>query len=199
MAIYLLGINSDTHKPILQKAPDAALMVPMMVGGTMAVMSAILPNTDIVAKNGWYWLRLDRAFGSIGRASSNAQIKSDLLEYLFLELGGSQANWDAGVVLPIPDYRGRVIATSGQGTGLSPREPGDIAGEESHILTTDESNPHSHNTYTRWYNFGTSGSQLGGVRLDGGTQSSVVGGGQPFNILQPTVYYPSLSFLGVQV
>ncbi len=210
MATYLRGINSTTNKPILQKAPDAALMVPMMVGGSIPVKSKRLPNTDIVAKNGWLWLRPDRAFGSIGKALSSAQIKSDALEYLYLEWGGLQVDWDAGTPLLIPDYRGRVIGISGQGTGLSPREVGDSVGEEQHLLIIGEIPYHNHGGGN--HRHGGVGIPYSNTQQAGGPggcnwsyssySNNIInpqGGNQPHNNMQPSIFFAHLCFLGVQI
>lgn len=51
-----------------------------------------------------------------------------------------------GDTFNIPDLRGRAIIGAGTGAGLSPRSLGQSLGEETHVLTTDESPAHSHTT-----------------------------------------------------
>lgn len=46
----------------------------------------------------------------------------------------------------LPDLRGRVALSFGQGPGLSPRDQGEVGGEESMTLTTQTLPAHSHIT-----------------------------------------------------
>lgn len=44
----------------------------------------------------------------------------------------------------VPDLRGRTVIGAGTGTGLSARTVGEVGGEESHVLITDELPAHTH-------------------------------------------------------
>lgn len=62
---------------------------------------------------------------------------------LFAILGTAFGSVD-GTHFNIPDLRGRVGVGIGTGTGLSSYSLGDVAGEETHTLTTPETPSHSH-------------------------------------------------------
>jgi microcystin-dependent protein len=84
---------------------------------------------------------------------------------------------------------GRVLGAAGAGQGLSNRPLGYALGEESHTQTLAEMPNHAHNT---WYSQSDAG---GGATIDvvvgpGGIPlpTSAEGGGQPFNVMQPTTF-----------
>ncbi len=88
----------------------------------------------------------------------------------------------------LPDVRGRAIIGAGAAVGLSPREVGDVGGEEVHLLVTDEIPPHQHEIKTN------SSGQTINVNDDekfSGDSGSVrgltatTGGGQAHNNMQP--------------
>ncbi len=62
---------------------------------------------------------------------------------LFQVIGTSFGSLDAHT-FKLPDFRGRVIGQPGQGSGLTNRVFGDIVGEETHTLSSNEMPSHSH-------------------------------------------------------
>ncbi len=106
----------------------------------------------------------------------------------------------------LPDLRGRVVVSFGQGPGLSPYQQGQVGGAESHALTTAQMPSHSHSvgaaeTATTNDPKGavpakTVGATPGsaphvyGAKPDGTTTMNAAmigatGSGQPVSILQP--------------
>lgn len=78
------------------------------------------------------WLKCD------GRSLSRTTYAT-----LFSIIGTSFGNVD-GDTFNLPDCRGRVLGTLGQGTGLTNRILGTSVGAETHTLTTGEIPSHSH-------------------------------------------------------
>jgi microcystin-dependent protein len=60
---------------------------------------------------------------------------------------GTTYGGDGRTTFALPDLRGRVPVHPGQGTGLSPRAPGQRFGEETVTLTTAQIPAHSHAAY----------------------------------------------------
>lgn len=63
---------------------------------------------------------------------------------LFTAIGTTYGVGDGSTTFELPDLRGSVPVGYGTGSGLSNRSMGDVGGEESHVLTTDEIPSHSH-------------------------------------------------------
>jgi len=102
--------------------------------------------------------------GTIGSPASNATtLKSNLCKSLFVHLwntfdntlapviegrgANAEADWLANKQIQLLHIAGRAIAAAGQGDGLTARLPGQITGEENHMLTKAEIPPHAH-SYT---------------------------------------------------
>jgi len=93
----------------------------------------------------------------------------------------------------LPHLAGRVIVGAGIGAGLTVRAPGDLFGEETHILTIDEmpSHRHAHSTST------TSGGSFFARGTGGGTTyGGYAGGDQPHNIMQPSLVLSYIIWTG---
>lgn len=98
----------------------------------------------------------------------------------------------------LPDFRGRVGGTVGQGSGLTNRLLGNSVGYETHTLTVNEMPSHDHGGTTSTVNVGTSVQTIsasggGGLTAadDGGTHNHTIsaqGGGQAHNNMQPTLF-----------
>lgn len=98
----------------------------------------------------------------------------------------------------LPDFRGKVGGTIGQGSGLTNRSLGNSVGAETHILTVNEMPSHDHGGITSTVNVGTSvqtisASDGGGLTAadDGGTHNHTIsaqGGGAAHNNMQPTLF-----------
>lgn len=63
---------------------------------------------------------------------------------LFLVMGVTFGPGDGVTTFNLPDYRGRSPMGAGAGPGLTARLPGDILGEENHVLTVSELATHTH-------------------------------------------------------
>jgi microcystin-dependent protein len=84
-------------------------------------------NTDFYG-----WLKCD------GRSVSRTTY-ADLFAIIGTSFGSS-----SGTTFNLPDCRGRVLGTLGQGAGLTNRTLGQNAGEETHTMTTAEMPAHTH-------------------------------------------------------
>jgi microcystin-dependent protein len=99
----------------------------------------------------------------------------------------------------LPDFRGRVAVSQGQGPGLSNYVIGEQAGTENNTLTTSQLPSHTHvvnatatanskspagkvPAFTTAANFGDPGALAMSTQMNAPT-----GGGQPFSILQPYI------------
>jgi microcystin-dependent protein len=63
---------------------------------------------------------------------------------LFAIIGTSFGAGDGTTTFNLPDARGRVLGTTGDGSGLTSRSLGSSVGSETHTLTADEMPVHSH-------------------------------------------------------
>lgn len=88
--------------------------------------------------------------------------------------------------MQLPKALGRVFATYGTGSGLTPRVLGEIVGEESHAMTLAELVPH-HHEYIQPNAGGAGGSPAGTATTSLG-DTSTTGSGTPFNVMQPTSF-----------
>ena len=115
---------------------------------------------------------------------------------------GTAFGSDDSSTFKIPDARGRVTGTVGQGSGLTNRTLGAIVGEETHTLTISEMPSHTHtNNSSNALGLMTSNganTASGGLDVTAGepnlyaTPQPVVinstGGGAPHNVMQPTLF-----------
>jgi len=131
---------------------------------------------------------------------------------LFAVIGTSFGSVN-GSSFNLPDCRGRVLGTLGQGAGLTNRTLGSLVGDENHLLTTTEMPAHTHtindpghtHIVSNTVNFtgnGTPGSiDNSGGEIDTNTTfnttttsattgitASTTGNSLPHNIMQPTVF-----------
>lgn len=164
-----------------------------------------------VADDGWVMMH----DGSIGNASSGATERANADCYdLFMLLWNYEActlqtfagvatgkttaiaDWSANKRLVLPRTMGRALAGAGQGEGLTGRAPGSYTGEETHLLTEDELASHIHTLYVNSDGYPTGGGDTGGSyhylrdvnKRDTKSKTNPVGGNQPHNIMQPTVF-----------
>ena len=146
------------------------------------------------------WLKCD------GRSLSRTTYAA-----LFAVIGTSFGNVD-GNSFNLPDCRGRVLGSIGQGSGLSQRNLGTSIGEENHTMSTTEMPSHNH-VYNDAYFAEAGGNQINGHNVYGtsGTNdtdnqfrwrtsdgnwstspsninTSNTGNGTPFNVMQPTLF-----------
>lgn len=128
---------------------------------------------------------------------------------LFEVIGTTYGAGDGTTTFNIPDCRGRVLGGAGSSAGLTARALGTTVGTETHTLTTDQIPSHTHtindpghtHTYVNNTNdqstdnaFSTESaadnadlSKTTGTSTTGITINNA-GGGQAFNIMQPTIF-----------
>lgn len=117
-------------------------------------------NTDFYG-----WLKCD------GRSLSRTTYAA-----LFAVIGTSFGSVD-GSSFNLPDTRGRVLGTVGQGSGLTNRALGASVGAETHTLTTNEMPSHSHTS-----------NAVGGIGLVTSDGPNTATGGLDFTPGEPNLY-----------
>ena len=117
----------------------------------------ISPTLRTTAKTGW--IMMDD--GSIGDASSGATNRANadtsaLFTFIWTNLGNTQApvsggrgasaaaDFAAHKTITLPLIKGRAVGGAGAGASLTSRALGEVAGEETHVLTTGELAAHGH-------------------------------------------------------
>src|SRR5262249_32641035 len=88
-------------------------------------------------------------------------------ETLF-QLLGTTYGGDGQSTFALPDLRGRAMVGTGQGSGLSDEQPGEVTGTESVTLTTDQIPAHTHT-------------------VDASVVTDPTGNGAPFSNVQPSL------------
>jgi len=109
--------------------------------------------------------------------------------------GTAAAGW-----FRLPDLRSRVIVGEGPGPGLTERELSDTGGEETHVLTGDESPSHIHHTLTHTHaplmaQLGA-GDPVPSPAIDGQADSDGFGGNQAHNNMPPFLVLHWIIFTG---
>lgn len=97
-------------------------------------------------------------------------------------------NGDGSTTFTLPDTRGRSSIGLGQGSGLSPRLPGEYGGEELHSLTSGENGPHGHDYTNVVYGGNQNGSGGGGTAWGPGDETiltGISGAGDGHNTMHP--------------
>jgi len=110
---------------------------------------------------------------------------------LFALIGTSFGVGNGSTTFTLPDFRGRVPGGIGTGSGLTARSMGNSVGEENHTQTVNEMPSHSHSYGAHWsdgggWNNGTV--QMSDRGLNGYNSVNNTGGGQAFNVMQPTLF-----------
>lgn len=85
----------------------------------------------------------------------------------------------------VPDFRGRTLIGQGQGSNLSPRNLGDVGGEEAHLLTVAEMPAHVHSAMTVAYTTPGRDDGSDSVAIPQPTTTGSTGGNAPHNNMQP--------------
>ena len=148
-------------------------------------------------------------FAPRGWALCNGQLLSIAQNTALFSLLGTQYGGNGQTTFALPNLQSRVPIHQGQGQGLSSYVIGQLAGEENHTLISNEMPQHLHqvspacsaedaNLAAAKNNFpATPLSTVGGAAVNayastaspstfmGTTNSSIVGGSQPHNNLQP--------------
>jgi microcystin-dependent protein len=118
---------------------------------------------------------------------------------LFAIIGTAFGGDDSSTTFTLPDCRGRVNASIGQGVGLTNRTSGQTVGAEVHTLSVSEMPGHNHIDGFAGVNsagsFGVSSVPVAGNINNQGGQTTVnhaltssSGGGQAHNNMQPTIF-----------
>jgi hypothetical protein len=110
--------------------------------------------------------------------------------------GTAAAAWAAHCRISLPKALGRAFAAAGTGAGLSVRTMGDNVGEQAHTQTIAELVAHGHQLpggdIAPWMTAAQSGTFIWVVQSDGtaygGYPTQNSGSGNPFNVMQPTVF-----------
>ncbi|MGA2902845.1 MAG: tail fiber protein [Candidatus Korobacteraceae bacterium] len=144
-------------------------------------------------------------FAPVGWALCNGSLLQISQYTALFSLLGTMYGGDGIRTFALPDLRGRVVVSFGQGPGLSPYVQGQVGGAESSTLTTAQMPSHSHavgatETPTTAdpkgavpaKNVGAtpgSGIHTYGATPDGTTMNNAMigatGGGQPVSVVQP--------------
>jgi len=121
---------------------------------------------------------------------------------LFAVVGEVFDPCDASTTFGLPDMRGRVPVGAGAGTGLSARTLGQTFGEETHLQTIAEMPSHNHGPLSPFVNYFAIRLTGGIYGVNNGTAFSPMastantGGGQPFNVIQPSLVLNYLVWAG---
>lgn len=138
-------------------------------------------------------------FAPRGFAFCQGQIQAIAQNTALFSLLGTTYGGNGQTTFALPDLRGRVPISSGQGPGLSNYSLGQVSGTESVTLTSSQMPIHNHTVNTNNSSSSTTrpqGNYLGkaaGNEYETATDSSTLnaaavgnaGGNQPFSILQP--------------
>ncbi len=171
-------------------------------------LSAALPTAPAQAQSEPFLGEISWFAGNFaprGWAFCDGQILQISQYSALFSLLGTTYGGDGRVTFALPDMRGRVPMHPGNGPGLTPRTLGQRLGQETHVQSGLEVGSHSHTaTLHATESTGNSPTPTGNV-LAGGTNifhsrssaepsmdsSSIQvangGGGQPFNIMQPSL------------
>ena len=125
-------------------------------------------------------------FAPLGYLSCSGQLLPISTYSALFSLLGTTYGGDGRTTFGLPDLRGRVPISSGQGAGLSDRTLGASGGQEAHTLTAAELPAHSHplpEAQVRGTGTQVVGATTGGDR--GTSATGAAGGGQPHNNMPP--------------
>jgi len=133
-------------------------------------------------------------FAPRGYAFCQGQILPISQNTALFSLLGTTYGGNGQTTFALPDLRGRVPVSSGQGPGLANIDVGQVGGEPSHTLTVGELAPHTHPVGAT-NSAGTSTRPAGKADATGGAYSDTsdatkksdppVGGGLPHNNMPP--------------
>lgn len=91
--------------------------------------------------------------------------------------------------------RGRVIGGAGEGTGLTARAVGSVFGEETHRQGVNEMPSHTHEMSVNGSRLKADGNAADAAGIIPGRTASTsdpTGGGEPFNVMQPSIFFFAL-------
>jgi microcystin-dependent protein len=148
-----------------------------------------------------------------GWAFCDGQLMAIASNTALFSLLGTMYGGDGQTTFALPDLRGRNIVGIGQGPGLSPIQQGEMGGQETVTLLTNNMPAHNHNvsvavntatgeessptSYLSRHAGAFSEAPTGSAVLKGVT-SSPVGNGQPFSIRNPYLgIYVCIAMQGV--
>lgn len=110
---------------------------------------------------------------------------------LFAAIGTTYGAGDGSSTFNLPNLESRTIIGEGAGESGAEYALGAVGGEEKHAQTTEEMAPHSHWSNVAVYRQGTQygwiSNNTGSNITYAGFDTSMNGGGQPFNIMQPYI------------
>ncbi len=158
----------------------------------------VLENSELVASETAYFigdLKQSAQMANHGKwlLCNGQAVSRSTYSKLFSLIGTSSGAGDGSTTFTLPDYRGRVHGSIGQGSGLTNRTLGEVVGEESHALTIPETPSHDH--IQRGNNIGQGNNTSGGSTSWAGagttalmSTTSSTGGGAAHNNMQPTLF-----------
>ncbi len=83
-------------------------------------------------------------FPPVGWAQCQGQLLSIAQNTALFSLLGTMYGGDGRTTFALPDLRGRVSVSTGQGPGLSSYDQGEVGGAETVTLTSGQTAPHTH-------------------------------------------------------
>lgn len=137
-------------------------------------------------------------FAPQGWAMCNGQVLSIAQNTALFALLGTIYGGDGVQTFALPDLRGRVGIHVGQGPGLSPRDQGEVLGEENVTLSVSEIPTHAHSQTGSTDSETTdrptaAAAAVGGVystntdHMTAMVQTGAAGGGLPHDNMQPSL------------
>ena len=141
-------------------------------------------------------------FAPRGWALCNGQLLPISQNTALFSILGTTYGGNGQTTFALPDLRGRVAVSSGQGPGLTPRSLGEMAGSETVTLTASQMPAHTH-AVNATNNGQTTNRPQSAVPAKGGTYSTAspdttmnavgnAGGSQPHDNLPP---YTTLNYI----
>ncbi len=222
--VYVVGVSParDERYDTYDEHPGASLLIleGTLNAGLKWICTSVLGGTiDVTALR---FLRDSGAdFGDVketGRTDAPPgwllAFGQDVSETTYAELFAAIAyNFGnpGGGNFTLPDHRGRVVAgkddmgsvsanrLTDQSGGLDGDTLGDTGGEEEHTQTEAEMVAHVHEQFRTSGDAGFEGGGLRGVsnQQASGSDTGSKGGGDPFNVVQPTIIMNKIIYAGV--
>jgi microcystin-dependent protein len=129
--------QGDSEMRTLRKSAFYLLALTMLLGSARGAAAQSEPLLGQIMFGAF-------TFAPRGWAECNGQIMSISQNTALFSLLGTTYGGNGQTTFALPDMRGRMPTHAGQGYGLTPRTQGEMAGEESVALTTNQMPAHSH-------------------------------------------------------
>jgi microcystin-dependent protein len=158
---------------------DGIITAAKLAGDARIPAGTILPFGGGTAPNGYY-------------LCDGAQYSRTSSADLFAAVGTTWGAGDGSTTFNVPDLRGKTVIGEGTGAGLTNRILGQSLGEESHLLTGDESGIQEHSHTFNWSanSCGSGSSNITGSVItpgsDQSTETTEANAIDPHNNMQPS-------------